>query len=152
MEKYNLSAKGLQSAFNKLIEKKAVTVEELYNRFTDEDDTVIIEDMRQLPRHYLTVSVPIYEPSQPGLPGQLRDITDRGLGVIGIESKVGEVKSFVIPCRKFVKLENIWFEAECLWVNTETKDDQIIAGFQITKISGDCMDRLRKLIKYVTFG
>ena len=152
MDKYHLTARGLQSAFNQLIEKKAISVQELYGRPTDEEDTVIIEDMRELPRHYLTVSVPVYEPNQPQFPGQLRDITERGMGVIGIESQVGEIKSFVIPCRKLIRLENIWFEAECLWVNTETKDDQIVAGFQITKISEDCMIRLRQLIKYVTFG
>jgi hypothetical protein len=150
MDKYRLTARGLQSAFNQLIEKKAISVQELCNRPIDDEDTVTIEDMRRLPRHYLTVSVPIYEPTRPQIQGELRDLTERGIGVIGIESQVSEIKSFVIPCRKLIKLENIWFEAECLWANSEIKDNHFVAGFQITKISEDFLVRLRQLINYVT--
>ena len=149
MDKYHLTARGLQSAFNQLIEKKAISSQELSTRPTDDEDEVTIEDMRRLPRHYLSVSVPIYEPTRPQFQGEIRDLTERGIGVTGIESQVGEIKSFVIPCRKLIKLENIWFEAECLWVNSAIKDNHVVAGFQITKISKDCLVRLRQLINYV---
>ena len=152
MEKYHLTARGLQSAFDKLIKNRIISIQELYGRPTDEDDTVIIDDSFRPPRHYLAVTVPIYDPERPEVKGKLRDITDRGLGVIGIESRVGEAKSFVIPCRKFLKLENIWFEAECLWSDPATETEPTVAGFQIVNISAENMTRLRQLIKFVSFG
>jgi hypothetical protein len=152
MEKYRLTANGLQSAFDQLIKKRIISVKELYGRPTDEDDTVIIDDSFQPPRHYLTVAVPIYDPERPEVKGKLRDITDRGLGVIGVESSVGETRSFVIPCRKFIKMENIWLEAECLWTDPATEDEQTVAGFQIIAISEENMTRLRRLITFLSFG
>jgi hypothetical protein len=85
MGKYKLSAKGLQSAFTKLLNNGIVTVEELYGgRPRSGADTVIIDDPRRAPRHYLSVSVSIYDPNFPAQKGKLHDITERGIGVRGL--------------------------------------------------------------------
>jgi hypothetical protein len=148
MAKYGLSPKGLQSAFTKLLNNRIVAVEELYGgRRRAGVDTVIIDDVRALPRHYLSVSVSIYEPNSPYRKGRLQDITERGLGVIGIEARIGEVKSFAIPCRNFLDVDNIWFEATCIWAEPGRAQEEWHAGFQITRINPENMAHLRELIQ-----
>ena len=153
MGKYKLSAKGLQSAFTKLLNNGIVTVEELYGgRPRSGADTVIIDDPRHVPRHYLSVSVSIYDPNFPAQKGKLHDITERGIGVRGLEVRIGETKAFVIPCRDFLEVDNLWFEATCLWTKPAAKSSEWRAGFQITKITPEYLRHLRELIRLLTLG
>jgi hypothetical protein len=153
MEKYKLSAKGLQSAFTKLLNSGIVTVDELYGgRPRSGADTVIIDDPRGIPRHYLSVAVSIYDPNFPAQKGKLHDITERGIGVRGLDVRIGETKAFVIPCRDFLGVDNIWFEAKCLWVKTTAKISERRVGFQITKITPEYLTHLRELIRLLTLG
>ena len=60
MKKYCLSATGLQSAFEKLVQSRIMTVKEIYGQpRSNGEDTVIVHDMRKLRRHFLTADVPI---------------------------------------------------------------------------------------------
>ena len=61
MEEYGLSAKGLESAFTKLANSGLVTVGEIYGQRLTGQDTVIIDDVRELPKHFLSMTIPIYE-------------------------------------------------------------------------------------------
>ncbi len=153
MQKYRLTSKGLQSAFSKLINNRLMTVEEVYGqRRSDDEDTVIIDDMSLIQRHFLTVSVPIYEMGRPDHVGRLSEITERGLAISGIESRIGEIKSFVIPCRDFLKVRHVTFEAKCLWVKRHRTTRELSVGFQITKIDRRTLGHLRSLIQLLTLG
>jgi hypothetical protein len=153
MEKYNLSSKGLQSAFTKLANGGIISVEELYDgKRRLGADTVVIDDVRTLPRHYLSVSASIYEMAFPDRLGKLQDITERGLGIIGIIARIGEVKSLVIPCREYLALDSIQFEAVCIWSESGRTVKEWHAGFQITKISSENMAHLRELVRLLSLG
>lgn len=149
MKKYGLSARGLESAFTKLVNNRMLTVHEIYGHPSRSggDDTIIVDDLRRLPRHFLSVSVSIYNPSDPGRKGHLRDVTEKGIGLTGIEARIGEVKSFIIPCRDFLNVDNIWFEAECMWIQPCEAPDEWRGGFQIRKISPKDLTHLRDLIR-----
>lgn len=152
MTKYGLSAKGLESAFEKLVKSRIMTAAEVYGQARSGEDTVIIDDVRSLPRHLLAIAIPIYEANRPHRKGRLRDITERGIGVLGLEARIGEVKSLVIACRGFLEAEHIWLEAECMWAEVGKTPTQHAAGFQITKISKQDLMRLRHLIRLVALG
>jgi hypothetical protein len=153
MEKYKLSTRGLESAFLKLVSGGLLSVREIYGDRSAGEDTVIIDDTRSLPRFYLTVTIPIYEASEPNVVGRVDNVSERGLGVSGIQARIGETKSFVVPTAKLLKgIENIWFEARCIWVEPNRDTQLFASGYQITKILPDAMNNLRKLIKVVTFG
>lgn len=153
MAKYELSSKGLQSAFTKLINNRIVTVEEIYGQpRSSDEDTVIIDDMSLIQKHFLTVTAPIYDLDRPDVQGRLHEITERGLTIAGIESRIGEVKSFRIPCREFLAADQIVFEAECLWTKVRRETGVWIGGFQITGISKEALDHLRELIQLLTLG
>ena len=115
MRKYKLTSKGLQSAFTKLVNNRLMTIDEVYRqRRSDDQDTVIIDDMTLIEKHFLTVTAPVREAGKPEIQGRLQEITERGLTISGIESRIGEVKSFVVPCQEFLKIREIVFEAKCL--------------------------------------
>lgn len=150
MAKYDLSANGLQRAFKALIDDESITLEDLYNRPKTSDDTVFVECMRELPRHYLAIAVEIFELDNPSSKGQLRDITEKGVGITGIKAYTGEIKKFIIPAEKLIEAESIAFEARCVWSKIES-DGECIAGFQILKISKQNLNNLRQLIRCVSF-
>jgi hypothetical protein len=145
--KYNLSAQGLQSAFKKLLEAKAVRTSEVFGRVSLEDDTVAIATTRLLPRDELEFPFPIYlcVGTRPTVKGVIKDITEKGLKVSGIETKVGEVKTFAIPSDKFSQVDPFAFRAICRWV-----DEDGCAGFQIIQFSQRGSGELEKLIRFLT--
>ncbi len=152
VEKYCVSSHGLQKAFQTLVEGGALSEAELRGRSPSQDDTVFIECCRELPRHYLVIAVMIYEQGHPENRGLVRDITEKGLGVVGIPAKVGEVKKLVIPARKFIEADDIVFEAKYFWMQTKQTEERHVAGFQIISISEQSFENLRLLIRSVCFS
>lgn len=153
MSKYNLSAKGLQSAFEKLINNRLITVEEIYGTpRSEEHDTVIIDDVTQIQRHILTVTAVVHDTSNPQVEARLHEVTDRGLTVEGIQARIGETKTLVIPCRHLLNVDDIWFEAQCLWTEYNRETGQWVSGFQITSITKEGLGHLRELVRLLTLG
>ena len=69
MVKYSLTAKGLQSVFQKLLESGAITNKELYSRYHLRDDTVVVENIRSTPRSFLTAPLRVHENGNPSKKG-----------------------------------------------------------------------------------
>ncbi len=152
MAKYGLSAKGLRRAFEKLVELRAIGQGELDARSQAAADTVFFKSMRELPRHYLVIPIPIHEIGRHAeSAGKIRDITEKGMGVIGIEASVGATKLFSIPPNEFVTVGPFSFKAVCRWIERSGPGD-FVGGFAITEISDDGLGKLRQLIRELTFG
>jgi len=151
MENYGLSSKGLEKAFRTLIDAGAIREEELRGRSQSVYDTVFIESMREIPRYYLALTVEIYDATRPGIKGKLRDITEQGVGITGIPATVGETKTLVIPAGKFSDFQQIVFEAECIWTESEGAGGRFVAGFRIASISEQALSDLKALIRSVAF-
>lgn len=152
MEKYGLSAKGLESAYTKLVNSGLMTVGEIYGQRLSGQDTVIIDDVRELPKHFLSMTIPIHEAAHENRKGKIREVMEKGVSITGIQARIGEVKSFVIACRPFLEVDNIWLEAECIWMQAGKKSDDWYGGFQITKISPKHLANLRQLIQLLSLG
>jgi len=147
MHKYRLTAKGIQRIFLKLLESNLITQVELSSRMSQHDDTAEIEDLREFPRNYPALSVTVYDGSKDGQQGVVRDITERGIGVKGIDAKPDETKQFVICPGGLTSFDTIQFQATCRWVeNDEHANGQCVAGFEITSISEADLTELREVI------
>ncbi len=146
MEKYRLSAKGLQRIFEKLVEGKFVTQRDLDARMGLQDDTADIEDLREFPRNYPVLSVSVYEGRRGGTQGTVRDITEKGVGIVGIEAQVDEEKTFFIDTGRLSEFDTIQFDATCRWIKWDCAERQYVAGFEITRISEDALEELREMI------
>jgi len=146
MEKHDLSPKGLQRAFDELTRSGQIDQSELDSRFSAYD-TVTVQSLRDMPRHFLAVAVDVYELGHPETRGILRDITEKGVGIVGIRVKPGTLKTFTIPSENFIDEGPILFEAKCVWSTPESWDQEATAGFQIVKISEKSLQDLRELIR-----
>ncbi len=151
MKKYALSADGLQTVIKTLTKAKAVTAEKLYRTSASVHDTVFIENMRELPRHHLAISVDVYELKRPEISGMLTDVTERGVGISGLPATRGQIKRLVIPASDFIEADSITFGAECRWSDKDKETGEPLAGFEIIKISEKCLKDLRKLIQSLPF-
>lgn len=152
MAKYGLSAKGIQRAFEKLVEMGAVTKADIESRGQLGDDSVFFRSMREIPRHYLVVPIPVYEMGQyPHAAGKIRDLTEKGLGIMGIQAKVHDTKVFSILPGDFVTVPPFSFKAVCRWMDRR-EVEEFVGGFEITAISEDSLAKLRQLIQDLTFG
>lgn len=149
MEKYALSSKGLVSAYQKLVSAGILQPEEvLENRDRVEID--VVEELRREPRCYLDFELPVIDVAASEIQGRVKDITVRGLGVIGIPAEVDEVKTFMVYHERFALIKPFLIEARCRWAKREGRNGHCTAGFEITNMSEDDLEQLRKLVKIIS--
>ena len=55
---------------------------------------------------------------------------EKGVSITGIQARIGEVKSFAIACRPFLEVDNIWLEAECIWMQAGKKSGDWYSRFK----------------------
>lgn len=151
MEKYKLSPIGIQSAFNKLVEAGVMAAGEVYGRSEGLVDTVAIDQVRGESREYIEVILQICEVSNPHIKGSIRDISERGVGVRGIEAERDDKKTFLLSLDRFFSIGPLVFEAVCKWSRRDEESEDCIAGFEITKIDEQTLLELRELLRLVSF-
>lgn len=141
--KYGLSTHGLCNIYEKLVNSEAVSHSELsacsrlYRIRSD------YRDVRSYPRADVVVRLPIYDLGT-GSVGLLRDISEKGLRVAGIEVGVGQIKTFQIPLDIFMQADPLLIFAECKWTKTRRKrQEYVVAGFEIIDLSANDSDTLQ---------
>jgi hypothetical protein len=150
MQKYGLSARGLQSIFGKLIDAKAIDPAEIYERSAFGDSTVDVEVIHLSLRGHPSFTPSIYEAVNPEVIGTVRKITEKQLEVVGIEAGFDETKTLIIMIGRHMKVEPVFLKAKCRWCRKEPPGGQHVAGFEITSISEDNLRELKKLIRIVS--
>jgi hypothetical protein len=146
MSKYKLSIKGLQSIFRKLEVTKAIRPAELYGRQLLEADTVDLDQFRRETREYLPVPLTIYEVEHPEIKGVVTDISRAGVRVRGLRAKGGETKVMIVQPQHFFRIDPFGFQATCRWVRREGEYRAYVAGFEITHVEKDELEKLERLI------
>jgi hypothetical protein len=152
MEKYKLTARGLHSAFRKLVAANVVQPSELIGRHSKYDETIGVNDIRALQRDKVDFPLPIYESDNPQSRGIISDITVMGVGIKGFETDVGAIKRFVIPADEFFQVNAVEFKARCRWVKRDESDGECVSGFEIMKVSKGSLAGLRRLIEGLTLS
>jgi len=145
MEKYKLSAAGLQSVFGKLVKAKAILPSEIFSRPDSTDDTVALEDWEQLPGSFTLDQVSISDQGNPRAECRLEDLTEKTFVVTGIEADVHEIKSFSVRADEFPDVSPFEFYGECLRTRSEIGGKHT-AEFRITRIVEDAAAQLARLI------
>jgi hypothetical protein len=150
MEKYRLTSRGLQSVYRKLLDAGLLDLADVYGRTAFYDDTIEVDKIRKIRREELEFPLPIYEAEKPQIRGVVNDITERGIGVVGIGARIDETRNFVIPAHEFFRCSPVAFRARCRWANSSEENERDTAGFQITEVSRGDLAELRKLIQALT--
>ena len=148
IEKYRFSFEALRIEFRKLLNAGALTKEELDAQKSLYRDIVDLKGVRKWPRTPTTLPVRIYDSGNPFATGYVRDISEKGICVEGIEATFGEIKKFIVRSEVSGAGHTFVFEGKCRWVNREeSSGNKWVAGFEITSISSLDSKELRKLIR-----
>ncbi|MDQ7781338.1 MAG: PilZ domain-containing protein [Desulfomonilaceae bacterium] len=150
MEKYALTPKQLKTTFDILVGSNAVNREEIRDDLSLTPDEHVREDQREMERYFIDFELPIVEIGPPEIDGKVRDITEKGVGTIGIPSRIDDIKKFLVLHDEFVLIEPFMFEAQCRWVRDDA-DGEHYAGYEIIGIDEKDLRDLRQLIHLVTF-
>jgi len=150
IEKYTLTPTQLKTTFDILLGSNAIDPGELRNDFSVPPEQTGTANQREQERYFIDFELPIVEIGPPEIDGKVRDITEKGVGTIGIPSKVDEVKRFLVLHDEFVLIEPFMFEAQCRWARIAA-DGEHFAGYQIIGIAEKDLRDLRQLIHLVTF-
>ncbi len=149
MKKYRLSRERLQRVCSILLTARNSAENEFQEEILIDRTTVVEANVRQIQRYYPDFEVPIYESISPEIQGRVRDITEEGVGVVGIEASVYEVKTFVVLGDPFGEVGPFEFQAECRWAKTNDGFQGNVSGYRIVDISEDDLRLLRKLIHLI---
>jgi|WetSurMetagenome_2_1015567.scaffolds.fasta_scaffold148416_2 hypothetical protein len=152
MEKYKLSSRGLQRVFTKLVDSGAVMADDISGRSISHDDSVTLQQVRGSMRALPILSIDIHEKSNPRIMGRIRDLSEVGVGVSGLEAQVGELKSLVVVPDEFLEVEPFSFEAKCRWSSMRDRGKICSAGFEIIDISAGNYIQLLELLQLMTFS
>jgi len=147
MEKYEISATGIQQLFKQLLEAKAVRPSELQGRNPLYKDSVTLDDLRSSARDYVDHPLAIHEYDRPDNNGIICDVSDNGLRIKGVSVRIGEVKTFVIPADELFVISPIVLEATCNWVRREGRGENLYSGFNIGQVSSGNWGDLRTFVQ-----
>lgn len=152
MEKRGISLRSLQALVSLLIDAAELRRADLYSRLDIiREDTVLPEAFREAERHYPDFNTPVYDVSRPEVHGRVVDLTEHGIGVIGIETFLGATHTFVILGDPYGETSPFEFQVECKWVDAYDPEKPALAGYQITGISEKDKSQLQTLIRMLTF-
>ncbi len=150
MEKYGLSSRGLQSAFWKLVNSGFVTWDEILRVYPGLDESVTLQQIRSWSRVYPILSVELYEEGNAQNRGKIKDLSENGIGVIGLNAQEGERKKLVLVPDDVTDLKPFSVVGQCRWFKPGSTMEARSAGFEITWIDGDALTRLRELVELMT--
>jgi uncharacterized protein (DUF433 family) len=150
METYELSSRGLQSTFWKLVRSGIMTWDELLDSYPGLEDSVTLRNIRQTTRSYPLLSLEAYDANDPTNRGKVIDLSEKGVGIIGLRVQVNERIGLFMNPSALLGLKSISFEVECRWVIPAAGRPEGASGFEITHIDGSNLRKLRKLIQTMT--
>ncbi len=108
-------------------------------------EAIPLEDMRRSVRFTLRKPLPIYDTAKPEEELLVRDISEQGVCVEGVLTRVNNVKTFMVDAKEFAPVGPIAFSARCRWIRRRPSGENL-AGFEIIEISPASMAEIRRLI------
>lgn len=151
MAKYQLSLSGLGIAMRVLGDEGFIDPQ-LSQPVQHESPSWAHTEKRETARLNVAVTVPVLDTMNLVNRGTVRDLTERGLSVIGVEASVGQIKRLAVMGDDLGALDPFEVRAECRWAKPGTEAEPPIAGFRITQISARDLECLRDFIRSIEFG
>jgi hypothetical protein len=150
IHKYRLTFRGLQSVYRKLVELDIVDAQFLEGRIAtpfNAETTVIT----RLPRKEIYIPLPVRDEANPLVLGLVMNLSERGLGIKGLQAEVDEIKRFVIKPEKFLDVNSVTLKAKCRWVQPSDDPQEIMSGFEIVSIAERELKKLKHLIQTLEY-
>jgi PilZ domain len=146
-EKYKITSHRVEKLFKRIVAAGAITESELAERYPAYREAISgINEFRNR-RADLPIQLIVYDVTTSSL-GLLRDISETGLRVAGINCRVGDERTFQIPLDTLMEVEPLLIVAKCKWVKARGKSVKYsTAGFEITDLSDDDTMILKTLVE-----
>jgi len=146
MEKYRLPEKSFRKLLRKLVNDNIIEHADLYEKSLVYRNIVDRVASRRSPRLSVPMAIRAYH-HRASQKGFVRDISEQGLRVAGIEAEIGETIVLCLPLQELENAEPVEFEATCRWTKTKGKSIRyVVSGFEIKSISPEARSRLLKLL------
>jgi hypothetical protein len=150
LAKYGLSATGLQRVLHKLLDTGVILPADLLRISSSATETVRILEPRELVRCYPVLSLRVCEARNTTLGGLVRDITQMGVGTIGLYVNAGEEKHLLAGVDELLQIKPFLFKGVCKWSRIEQPRSRCLAGFEIKQIFEDSLSNLQEFIRFST--
>jgi hypothetical protein len=151
MEKYKVSAKGLERIFKKLLDANVISASDLRSRSPLYVDTVILDlnSLEFTADNNLSCLVPVYDQSNPACVGSVCEIANNGLIVSGFAAEPDQTRRLVIDSGDFFQIDSFGFEAKCRWFKADDPEESCLTAFEITNITDSASINLAALLRTV---
>jgi hypothetical protein len=145
LAKYQFNAKSLRTIFQKLLQARAMSKDELNMHKSLHDGAT--HGLRRFRRKSMVFPLKIYDGGDPFKSGTVKDVSEKGVCIEGIDTAIGDVKNFIVRFGAFGDSSTMVFEGKCRWVDKHPMTGRVSsAGFEITYISSLDSGELKKLI------
>jgi hypothetical protein len=151
MKKYRMSPRAMRWVSTTLISSGAISWKEIYDKLRIAHEDLVPDKPRGAKRYPVLFDCNICEADNGGVSGKVRDISHKGVGVLGIKAKEGDTKTLVIPGDEFGEFAAFTFDAECRWTK-RAPAGEFLAGFEISYISIGNLKEFQLLLHWVRFG
>lgn len=152
MRKYRITLDELVSALQRLARMKAIREEHYHGWEFLTQESVGAIPIRIIDRCRPTFQLPIFEKARPENSGLVIDLTEKGVGIRGIQARADEIKTFIIPADEFSSAPRVQFDARCCWTRNQETEGGPSAGFEITDITERPLLWIRKFIRLASGG
>jgi hypothetical protein len=149
MDKYSLTPRELDGILRQLKQTLA-NPSHLYGRSPSEQGGIGIEGIRFRRRHSVGLPVSVHDLADPGIQGHLRDISERGLGVQGIEAKPDEIRTFVVWSHEFFAISQFRLIAKCRWTIPMRDERKCLSGFEIIGVPKESLEHFNRFVEACT--
>jgi hypothetical protein len=146
MDKYSLTARELDGVLAQ-IKKAFADPAELYGRSRLNEVNEKPAKFRSLRRHKIDLPVLIYDSKDPKIRGEVRDISEKGIRIEKMDTKLDEIKSLVVLANEYFSIDPFGFQAQCRWTSPTKNERGMLAGFEIIEISEESLKSLAKFIE-----
>jgi hypothetical protein len=146
MDKYSVVPRELDAILLQL-RQSVINPLQAYGRSPEEQTSTGIAKIRFFRRHQVGLPVRVHDASNPEIWGYIRDVSERGLGIQGIEAAIDEIKTLVIFSNEFFSINQISLVAKCRWVTPTGDTRKCLTGFETIRISDSSFERLKRFIE-----
>ncbi len=160
MAKYRLTSRGLDAVYQKLGELKLIAPRESDGKRqahspAQTENLDFVEPLndttlRISPREIIDFPLRCYDADDPETIGDVRDLSEEGIGVKGLVSRPIEIRTLVIPISELYMPEPVVLEAICRWSARDETDGAPLAGFEVTKFVQGSLQEILDLIRSLT--
>src|SRR5208283_1866229 len=119
MKQYRMSPRAMRWVSTTLISSGAISWKEIYDKLRIAHEDLVPDKPRGAKRYPVQFDCNICEADNGGVSGKVRDISHKGVGVLGIQAKVGDTKTLVVPKDEFGEFATFTFDAECRWTKID---------------------------------